>query len=231
MLPALPVASSKETPTAKEVDKDIEKTIQPLPTIVCPNGIVSIFHPDHYVGERMIMEAFGITDRRVLYGMLRELAGVARSDGNVNEAELNFLAALVRGIKPRDSIEAMLAVQMVGVHALAMRFGKYLRDPNNFIELDSYERVFNKLTRTFPAQMEALKRYRSSGAPNVRVQNVSVCEGSQAIVGNVLQNGGANPSEKPAGSPALLSEKATPPMEILNDPERAPLATRRSSKS
>ena len=54
-------------------------------------------------------------------------------------------------------------------------------------EQDSAERAFNRLSRTYATQMEALKRYRSGGEQNVTVQHVSVGDGGQAIVGNVTQ--------------------------------------------
>ena len=49
----------------------------------------------------------------------------------------------------------------------------------------SAERAFNKLARTFTAQVEALKRYRSRGEQTVRVEHVHVNEGGQAIIGDV----------------------------------------------
>ncbi|RWD26791.1 MAG: hypothetical protein EOS34_32705 [Mesorhizobium sp.] len=54
---------------------------------------------------------------------------------------------------------------------------------------DSAERAFNKLTRTFAAQVEALKKYRTGGQQHVTVQHVTVNEGGQAIVGNVSHGG------------------------------------------
>jgi len=50
---------------------------------------------------------------------------------------------------------------------------------------ESAERAFNKLTRTFTEQVEALKNYRSNGEQKMTVQHVRVAEGGQAIVGNV----------------------------------------------
>ena len=46
-------------------------------------------------------------------------------------------------------------------------------------------RALGRLARTFPAQMEALNRYRSKSEPAVTVQNVSIQDGGKAIVGNV----------------------------------------------
>ena len=58
------------------------------------------------------------------------------------------------------------------------------------IAQDSAERGFNKLARTFAAQMETLKRYRTGGEQKVTVQHVTVNEGGQAVVGNVSHGGG-----------------------------------------
>jgi hypothetical protein len=41
-----------------------------------------------------------------------------------------------------------------------------------------------------PAQVEALKRYRTGGQQKVTVEHVTVNEGGQAIVGNVTHKGG-----------------------------------------
>jgi hypothetical protein len=57
----------------------------------------------------------------------------------------------------------------------------------NIPQQDSAERAFNKLARTFAAQVEALKRYRTGGGQTVRVEHVTIHEGGQAIVGNVSQ--------------------------------------------
>jgi hypothetical protein len=62
----------------------------------------------------------------------------------------------------------------------------------------SVERAFNKLARTFATQVEALKRYRNGGEQTVRVEQVTVNEGGQAIVGNVVSKGvGASEKGEP----------------------------------
>jgi hypothetical protein len=53
------------------------------------------------------------------------------------------------------------------------------------------ERAFNKLARTYTTQMDAFKRYRAKAQQTVRVEQVAVHEGGQAIVGSV-SNGGGN---------------------------------------
>ena len=98
-------------------------------------------------------------------------------------------------MEPRDQVETMLAAQMAAVQMAAMTFAHRLNHIDNIPQQDSAERAFNKLTRTFVAQVEALKRYRSGGEQTVRVEHVTVNEGGRAIVGNVTQ-GGRGPSEK-----------------------------------
>jgi hypothetical protein len=75
--------------------------------------------------------------------------------------------------------------QMAAVHVASMTFARRLAHVDNIPQQDSAERAFNKLTRTFAAQMSTLKEYRSKGEQKMTVQHVHVAEGGQAIVGNV----------------------------------------------
>jgi hypothetical protein len=102
------------------------------------------------------------------------------------------MLSVVKGAKPKDQIEAMLAAQMAAVHTATMTFARRLANVENIAQQDSAERAFNKLARTFASQVEALKRYRSRGDQTVRVEHVTVNEGGQAIVGNVAHRGGGN---------------------------------------
>jgi hypothetical protein len=90
----------------------------------------------------------------------------------------------------------MLAVQMAAIHSLTMTFAQRLANVDNIPQQDSAERALNKLARTFTAQLEALKRYRSNGEQKVTVEHVTVNNGGKAIVGNVM-HGGPGVSEKP----------------------------------
>jgi hypothetical protein len=65
-----------------------------------------------------------------------------------------------------------------------------------------------RLARTFPAQIEALNRYRSHGEPAITVQNVSVAHGGKAIVGNVTQHASMIVADKDKASAARKAAKA-----------------------
>ena len=94
----------------------------------------------------------------------------------------------------------MLAAQMAAVHMSTMTFARRLAHVENIPQQDSAERAFNKLARTFAAQVEALKRYRSGGEQTVRVEHVTVNEGGQAIVGNVSHGGRGSPEKMETSS-------------------------------
>src|SRR5258708_8431452 len=155
-------------------------------TTICPD------HPEPSVGSVLLMEALGTTDPDFLDGILLQLLNCGSRAGKGDERGLNFLLSVIKGVKPRDQVEALLAAQMAAVHAATMTFAWRLARVQTIPQRDSAERAFNKLARTFAAQVEALKRYRSRGDQTVRVEHVTVNEGGQAIVGNVRHGGGRN---------------------------------------
>ena len=78
-----------------------------------------------------------------------------------------------------------------------MTYARRLANADKLPQQESAERALNKLARTFAAQVEALKRYRTGGEQKVTVEHVTINEGGQAIVGNVSnsQARGAGASE------------------------------------
>jgi hypothetical protein len=149
----------------------------------------------------LLMDALGTRDWDFLQGFLAQLASAAGSKGGkVDGQTLNFMLSVVKGIEPKDQVEALLAAQMAAVHTAFMTFAFRLAHVKTLPQQDSAERTFNKLARTFATQMEALKRYRRRGDQTVRVEHVTVNEGGQAIVGNV-NHGGRGP---------LKNQEATP---------------------
>jgi hypothetical protein len=143
----------------------------------------------------LLIEALGTTDPDFLDGILCHLFNAASRGGKADERALNFMLSVIKGVKPRDQVEALLAAQMAAVHTATMTLAQRLAHVKTIPQQDSAERAFNKLARTFAAQVEALKRYRSRGDQTVRVEHVTVNEGGQAIVGNV-NHGGRGPLKK-----------------------------------
>jgi hypothetical protein len=89
---------------------------------------------------------------------------------------------------------------MVSVHVMAMRCAHHLANADDLAQHDSAARALGRLARTFPAQIEALNRYRSQGEPAITVQSVSVGDGGKAIVGNVTQHARVIVSDKSPAS-------------------------------
>jgi hypothetical protein len=152
-----------------------------------PQG-VSIDHPDPELGERLMADALGVADPDAMHGILRQLVKASANGEKPDATTLAFMISMVEGIKPRDSVEAMLVAQMVSVHVMAMRSAHQLATAGDVARQDSASRALARLSRTFPAQIEALNRYRSTSEPAITVQNVSVQDGGNAIVGNVTQH-------------------------------------------
>jgi hypothetical protein len=150
---------------------------------------ISPDHPKAAVGQVLLMRALGTTDQDFLHGILGQLANAGTEGPKVDERTLNFMLSVVKGVKPRDEVESMLAAQMAVVHMATMTFARRLAHVENIPQQDSAERAFNKLARTFAAQLEALKRYRTGGEQKVTVKHVTVNEGGQAIVGSVMHGG------------------------------------------
>jgi hypothetical protein len=135
-----------------------------------------------------LRKAFGTDDLQFAEGILNQLLNVASKGQAVDERGMAFVQSVVVGIEPRDQLETMLAAQMAAVHNATMTFARRLAHVENIPQQDSASRAFNQLARTFTAQMDALKRHRSSGQ-QVVVKHVTVENGGQAIVGNVETGG------------------------------------------
>jgi hypothetical protein len=162
-------------------------------------------HPDAAIGTLALMRAIGTADLDFFDGLTLQLVNASKGQGSP-EKTVNFMLSVVKGIEPRDQIEAMLAAQMAAVHMASMTFARRLANVENIPQQDSAERAFNKLTRTFAAQMSALKEYRSKGEQKMTVQHVHVAEGGQAIVGNVNPPAeGVGPRKKSEVQPHALA--------------------------
>ena len=174
------------TPTASAAPRPAT-TAAPPRIKLSPQG-VCIDHPDPDLGERLMAETLGVADTDAMYGLLRQLVRASVQGEKPDAVNLAFMLSMIQSIKPRDAVEAMLVAQMVSVHVMTMRCAHQLAGAQDEVQQDSAARALGRLARTFPAQIEALNRHRSHGEPAITVQNVSVADGGNAIVGNVTQH-------------------------------------------
>jgi hypothetical protein len=169
------------------------------------------------------MEALGTSDIDFLNGLLGQIGNAGSHGRELDPVGINFMLSVINGIQPRDQVEAMLASQMAAVHRASMTLARRLAHVEDIRQQDSAERAFTKLTRTFAAQMEALKRYRTGGEQKVTVQHVTVSDGGKAIVGNVTHGARREAANKSAPSRSLLADAKMAPVPILDESKRAPV--------
>ncbi|RWX70514.1 hypothetical protein EN780_03050 [Mesorhizobium sp. M4B.F.Ca.ET.089.01.1.1] len=151
---------------------------------------IVVEHPDIDTGYNLISEAIAADSNTFTLGTIDALAKAAQLGGDLDEGQLNYALSMVYGLKPKDQIEATLAVQMAAIHLATMNTAAGLGGSKTHEMREVHERALNRLSRTFVAQVEALKRYRSKGEQRVYVERVNVQKGAQAIVGNVGGRGG-----------------------------------------
>jgi hypothetical protein len=130
-----------------------------------PDGGIDTFNIEH------LIDVFRTEDRDFIGGLSQQL--IYAGSRLLGDA-LSFMFAVIKGIKPRDQLEAMLAAQMAAVHVTMMKYMAILAKAEDVLDQESAERTINKLARTFTNQLEAMKRYRTGGEQKVTVQHVSV---------------------------------------------------------
>jgi hypothetical protein len=221
----------REATAISEFRKEAAKRAPRLKVTKEGNALkVGADHPDNSTGLILLMEALGTTDEDFLTGFLNQLLGTTSQGGKINEEAVNFMLSVIKGIKPRDQVEAMLAAQMAAVHISTMTFARRLAHVDTIPQQDSAERAFNKLTRTYTSQVEALKRYRTGGEQKVTVQHVTVGEGGQAIVGNVTQDRRDDAPAKSVASPLAIEDRKVVAMPIIENPTKTSVTVPSRSK-
>lgn len=131
-----------------------------------------------------VSNAFACRASAEIGNMLRN-RGEALPSGDA----LNAGVAAVAGIDPQNEQEAMLALQMVGAHAMAMDMLNQAKQSSDINRIERYGNLATKFLRTYTTQMETLAKLRRGGEQTVRVEHVHVYNGGQAIVGQVATGG------------------------------------------
>jgi len=131
-----------------------------------------------------VAKALGVDDPWMAEALMNQAANCV--GGGPTQAP-NVAVASIQSIRPRDGVEAMLAVQMTATHAAAMQMlYRAMREQPSFEIYDSIVNRATKLLRTYTMQVEALKRYRSAGEQRVVVQHVTVTTDQAAVQVNPM---------------------------------------------
>lgn len=183
---------------------------------------LSYDHPNQTIARGLLMDALGTASIDFVDDLFLQLAGSSWNGVKVDESRLNFMLSVIKDLKPKDHLEAMLAAQMAVIHLTTMTSGRRFAHSENIPQSDSSGTLLIKLARTFAAQLEALKRYRTGGEQTVTVQHVNVGEGGQAIVGNVTQAHPKSQASQPVNTVPQLTDSKSAPMPQLTEkiPER-----------
>ncbi|MFK7877989.1 MAG: hypothetical protein AB8B71_19820 [Paracoccaceae bacterium] len=112
-----------------------------------------------------------------------------KSLGAWAEENANLVSAMFAETEPRDAVEAMLVSQMTATHVAMTALCDRMTYQQSYQVREAYERSVTRLSRTYLAQMDALKKYRAKAQQTVRVERVNVESGGQAIVGDVSHRG------------------------------------------
>jgi len=177
---------------------------------------------------QLLSEAFGSQDPDFVYGFVMQLAHASTrfQDGE----GINFILAAIKNIHPRDCIDAMLGGQIAALNMSLMNYIDEFARLRGTPEQEMAERAVNRLARTIVMLVGALKNYRTGGEQKLTVRHVSVSDGGQAIVGTVNQAPrDVVPEKTPNATPALTDARQTA-MEIVSEPQRAPIPLRRRRK-
>ncbi len=178
----------EKTRIAAARERWIERT--PPVQVTFPEGdtrSIRSSHSDDSGHTMRLADTFGTRSPDFLATQVTELSAAFRTRGNrdATEQELNAGIALVAAIAPENELEAALAVQMAGCHALTTEMIGRAAGADNLNHAQAFGNLAIKLQRTFTGQIEALARMRGKGQQTVRVEHVTVEAGAQAIVGDV----------------------------------------------
>ena len=134
---------------------------------------------------------FGTNNQDSTGALVQQVFDVVRNaEGKRDLQTLKSSLAIIDGFNPKDVLEGVLAVQMMGVHTLAVEcLQRAIREGQPSEVMDLNINRSTKLLRTFTAQMEALNRHRGKIGQQMVVGNVNVNQGGQAIVGSVNHDG------------------------------------------
>jgi hypothetical protein len=140
--------------------------------------------------EDILAIATGVRDGNLASLIVSQMSAMQVWGSAENQAVCLMNAMLaVREMEPKNATEAMLAVQMFGVHNAAIMFLKRaVTEGQTFQGTDANAVRATRLMRLFIEQLEAMAKLKGKAAQQkVIVEHVHVHSGGQAIVGSVSE--------------------------------------------
>ncbi len=134
--------------------------------------------------HKNLYKNFGTVSKEVFHNLVLCVSYIYGDD--YTDDNIKFMAEFIKELKPRDTLETMLMAQMLATHNMSMKsfYRVGLKDQTTYGVEANIERA-TKFTRTYLAQMETLKKYRSKGKQKIIVKHINVGAGGKAIIGDV----------------------------------------------
>jgi hypothetical protein len=174
-------------------------------------------HRDLEAWEVQICDAFGTRSYSTMSIFLNQLCEICptvrdeHGDHVASELYLNAALNIVSGVRPRNEVEACLALQMVTVHFLTMQVAKQTLGKSWTDSQTSA--IAGKLARTFAMQCDALAKLKGkTGRQHITVRSDRHYHDHRHIhaeaAGGGVKNGGRprGPSARPEGLPTIEHE-------------------------
>ncbi|UQV19065.1 hypothetical protein MU852_04160 [Brevundimonas albigilva] len=142
--------------------------------------------------------------------IMGELAINSQEDADAHMAREMRALEFVSAIRPETTLEATLAVQMLGAHEASMLMMRGVHKAKTVQQQADYVRLMNQSMRTFTAQVDALTKLRTGGKQQMEVRYVYVDARSQTVIGGYPAGEGEGPVRQ--------SEISNKPMHPVSEP-------------
>lgn len=63
---------------------------------------LALDHPDKFIGQVWLMEAFGTDDLCFYEGLMMQIVNLTSRSRKINEQAMNFILSIIKGIEPKD---------------------------------------------------------------------------------------------------------------------------------
>ncbi len=167
------------------------------------------------IDPETLRAVFGI-DPTVATRLLSQLVNVIQPDPRkpVDVASINQMLALIEGISPGDTIEAMTATMLVGAQHAALESLRRASHPDQTpAGRTLYQSLAFKAMRTFAQLLDTLYHGRGRGVTQqIIVKHVTVEAGGQAVLGAIearTGGGGVPKSDDQSCGAKEQSDRAT----------------------
>jgi len=134
----------------------------------------------------LVARATGTTHRALARRLVMEAMAIRRPPEGEEQAVLEEVLAALLEIGPTDGSQGMLAVQIIGAHALAIKYLKRAAEASHPEAEQHYGRLAERAMLMGKRNMDAINRRQNAGqAQRIIVEKIEIKQGGQGIIGNV----------------------------------------------